>query len=54
MLVIKDGIGKNRSWRQDFCDFPFDDPDGFLGIFHLVANGNAISLLDEFGQVAIY
>ena len=53
VLVIKDGIGKDRSRRQDLCDFPLDNPDCFLGIFHLVANGNAIALLDEFGQVAV-
>jgi hypothetical protein len=40
------------AWRQHARDAPFDQPFGEFGVFDLVADGDAVAFLDEFGEVA--
>ncbi len=53
VLLLAEGVVEGGAGGEDAGDFAADDLLGELGVLHLVADGNAVALAQELGQVAI-
>ncbi len=52
-LGVQQGIVEHRAGGDDPDDVAFHQPLGLPGIFHLLANGDFLSGLDQFGDVKV-
>ena len=52
-LLLQHGAVGHGSGRDDADDVPLDQPFGQGGVFHLLADGDLIPLLNEFGNVSL-
>jgi hypothetical protein len=49
---VEEGFVGECAWGDESCDFAADDAFGLCGVFHLIADGDAVSGVDHASEVA--